>query len=68
MMHLKQRPTAFRLRGCPRCGGDLHIDSEDVSPLVERLEFVCIQCGRSLALRRVRRGQPEPELALARER
>jgi len=41
----------IRLKGCPKCSGDMHYD-----PLVE--EYVCLQCG--LAVDRLPSEQTEP--------
>lgn len=41
----------IRLKGCPKCSGDMHYD-----PLVE--EYVCLQCG--LAVDRLPSDQAEP--------
>jgi hypothetical protein len=41
----------IRLKGCPKCSGDMHYD-----PLVE--EYVCLQCG--LAVDRLPSDQTEP--------
>ncbi len=41
----QNRTTSFRLRGCPRCGGDLFLDTLESAP-GEAPDYVCIQCGR----------------------
>jgi hypothetical protein len=33
-------------RACPRCHGDLVLDSEEAQELHGELYYVCLQCGR----------------------
>jgi DNA-directed RNA polymerase subunit RPC12/RpoP len=38
----------YLYKACPRCGGDLVLDVEEVPRLVQepRVEYACLQCGR----------------------
>jgi hypothetical protein len=39
------RTTAYRLRGCPRCGGDLLWEDDRYVPDREPGAYACVQCG-----------------------
>ena len=38
-------------RSCPRCHGDLIMDPESRGENPEAIDFICPQCGRSVAMR-----------------
>ena len=40
-------------KSCPRCHGDLIIDRESEGKNAEMLDFVCLQCGRDVAMKLV---------------
>ncbi|HEX5369150.1 MAG TPA: hypothetical protein VFY10_07015 [Dehalococcoidia bacterium] len=41
-------------KSCPRCHGDLIVDRESEGPQArETRDFVCLQCGRNVAMRLV---------------
>ena len=43
MMQTMDRKPKLIMRGCPRCGGDLHRDMMETD-----IEYACLQCGRRL--------------------
>lgn len=50
--------TNWRLRGCPRCGGDLYISKDEYDTWHE----ACLQCGYVSELKKVG-AKPEPARA-----
>jgi predicted RNA-binding Zn-ribbon protein involved in translation (DUF1610 family) len=41
-------------KSCPRCHGDLVIDREsEAAPEAQSVDFVCLQCGRSVSMKMV---------------
>ena len=48
----------IRLKGCPKCHGDMHYD-----PLVE--EYVCLQCGLAIERLPSQSEEPAPEALTA---
>ena len=41
------KPKNWILRGCPHCGGDLHLDESNNLRYTELyLVYVCLQCSR----------------------
>ena len=38
-------------KSCPRCHGDLIVDRESEGLNPEALDFVCLQCGRNVAMK-----------------
>jgi hypothetical protein len=51
LMFNKAFTRTFLYKACPRCHGDLIMDPEeaDYPPQEDRVEYVCLQCGRSVA-------------------
>jgi len=44
-MTTNNQRVSWKFKGCPRCKGDLHNDSEGNSLIEDAHPFVCIQCG-----------------------
>lgn len=50
---IRRAAKTMLYKSCPRCHGDLVFDRESEGKNPEMLDFVCLQCGRDVAMKLV---------------
>lgn len=50
---IKGKGATWKLRGCPVCRGDMHLEDVREQGLLVGREWQCLQCGRTCEMTRV---------------